>query len=119
MKKWGQNVISVPICIYNLLVKYWTDYVSSTNSTPNTNSPIIMRDFLNAMWIFRGPVPNSYVLTPPFRWNHASSEKNRSGGSISHSLMNETIHNNAFVILGQLVLKNGHLYTYKVLVLII
>ena len=35
-----------------------------------------------------------------------------------HSLMNETIHNNAFVILGHLVLKNGHLYTYKVLVLI-
>ena len=31
-----------------------------------------------------------------------------------HSLMNETIHNNAFVTLGNLVLKNGHLYTYKV-----
>ena len=29
--------------------------------------------------------------------------------------MNETIHNNEFVILGQLVLKNGHLYTYKTL----
>ena len=25
--------------------------------------------------------------------------------------MNESIHNNAFVILGHLVLKNGHLYT--------
>ena len=35
------------------------------------------------------------------------------------SPMNETIYNNAFVILGHLVLKNEHLYTYKGLFLII
>ena len=70
---------------------------------------------------FQRPSTDSYVCwldhldgtTPRRKTTEAVDQLNR------HSLMNETIHNNAFVIQGYLVLKNGHLYTYKVLVLII